>query len=465
MRNVYLERQKKLFKQLSGAGISAAVLKDFEGSKNSSVRYLTGHPQDAVLFVFSGLGGSGCGTGGVPGAVARSTRNASANCGTDVAKSGFAREEHPEAQETYEAQGATLLLPWDINLARKVKAYSTEIIPYTDFNRNFSNAVASVFSGKAPQSILRYVEKVGSKAKLAKTNSSKRSSAKNNSNKEIIEFLATSSWLEIESLKKLLPDKTIVCREDGIDLILSQNRMIKDKKEVSIYREAAKITDTIIDEIEKFVKKSLRKPAAQITETEIALLIEKLVRESGAEGTGFKTLVAGHERSWAIHPYPNFSSAPVSKTGTTIVDFGVKYKGYTTDVTITFAGKNLSDKQKEIINLVSEAANRAEKMLKPGVSVQSISEDIMNFFGQRGYSMPHALGHGIGLDVHETPILRIGNGAKSCSGESASLEEGMVLAIEPGLYDPLHGGVRLENDYLITKKGCEKITNARIIFL
>ena len=390
MKNVFLKRQEKIFKHLSASGIFAAVLKDFEGSRNSSVRYLTGHPQDAALFIF--------------------------------------------------AKGAALLVPWDINLAKK-NAYCTEIIPYTDFNRNFPNAVVSIFSGNVPPLFLQYMETDFSNKK--------------------IEFSGSSSWLEIESFKKLMPDKEILCREDGIDSILSKNRIIKDKKEIAIYKKAAEITNTIIDELEKYIKKSLKKSKKQITEFEIALFIEKLIRKNRAEGTGFETIVAGHTRSWAIHPYPSFSSAPVAKTGTTIIDFGIKYKGYTTDVTITFTGRNLSGKQKEIINLVSNAASRAEKLLKPGISAQSVADSIKAFFDQHGYSMPHSLGHGIGLDAHEKPIIKV----SSENEPLAHFEEGMVFTIEPGLYDPLHGGVRLENNYLITKNGCKKLTNARIISL
>ena len=391
MSNVFLERQKKIFKQLSLAGISAAVLKDFSGSKNSSIRYLTGHPQDAVLFIF--------------------------------------------------AKGATLLIPWDVNLAKE-NACATEIIPYTDFNRNFLNAVVSVFSGKAPSGFSKYL----------KNNSHKEK-------KEKIEFPGSSSWLEIKALKKLMPDKNIICRATGIDSMLSQNRIIKDENELTIYKEAAKITDKIINELEKYIKKSLSKQAKHVSEIEIAILIEKLIRENGAEGTGFETLVAGPERSWAIHPYPAFSASPITKTGTTIIDFGVKYQGYTTDVTITFIGRNLTDKQKEIIKLVSQAASRAEKLLKPEISALAVAENIRDFFAQYGYSMPHSLGHGIGLDVHENPVFKISNDNKDI------LKQGMIVAIEPGLYDPLAGGVRLENDYVITENGCEKITNARIISL
>ncbi len=425
MNNIFLERQEKIFKQLSAAGIFAAVLKDFEGIRNSSIRYLTGHPQDALLFIF--------------------------------------------------AKGATILVPWDINLAAHISQpaypvpaiggmlrkpasgqqrceagsnkcsaaeqnrYCTEIIPYTEFNRNFSNAVTSIFSGKVSPIISQYLG--------------------NSFKSEKIEFSNSSSWLEIESLKKLLPDKEIICRDNGIDSMLNHSRMIKDEKEITIYREAAKITNKIIDKLEKHIKKLLNNSLKSVSEVEVALLIEKLARESGAEGLGFETLVAGPERSWAIHPYPAFSSSPITKTGTTIIDFGVKYQGYTTDVTITFAGKNLADKHNEMINLVSQAADRAEKLLKPEETVLSVSENIKEFFSQYGYIMPHSLGHGIGLDVHENPIL------KSSNENAVSIKEGMILAVEPGLYDPLYGGVRLENDYLITEDGYEKLTSSRIIFL
>ena len=393
MKNVFFERQKKLCKQLSSSGIFAAVIKDFEGSRNSSIRYLTGHPQDAIFFIF--------------------------------------------------ANGATLLVPWDINLAKE-NAFCTGIIPYIDFNRNFLNAVVSVFSGNMSPRFARFL----------KSNSKKEG-------KKIIEFPGSSSWLEIQALKKLIPDKTILCRENGIDSMLCKTRVIKDKNEIAIYREASKKTNKILDELEKHIKKSLGKPKGQISEYEIALLIEKLIRKNGAdEGTGFETIVAGPKRSWAIHPSPAFgASFPITKAGTTIIDFGIKYAGYITDVTITIAGKNLSPKQKELIDLVSEAANITEKILKPGISTTAISEIIKELFAQHGCSMPHSLGHGIGLDVHEDPVLKSSKEAKQL------LKEGMILAIEPGLYDPLSGGVRLENDFLITKKGCEKLTNARIIFL
>ncbi len=389
IRETYLSRQKKTSDYLLEEGISAAVLKDFEGSRNSSIRYLTGHPQDALLFIFS--------------------------------------------------DGRTILLPWDILLAEK-NAYCGEIIPYTDYNRNFIKAAAAVTSEKLSDRFLP--RESGNTEGLLK-----------------LEFSSASTWLEILSLKDEISGFEIICRENGIDFFLDSCRMIKDSIEIDIYREASAVTDKIIDELERYIRKNISARGNTIKETDIAFTIEKLARDMGCEGTGFETLAAAAERSWAIHPWPTFSSGPVHAKGLTIIDFGIRYKGYTTDVTMTVAGKNLTEKQKEMISLVEKASYLAEKSLKPGISVSSPADAVDLLLNKAGYAMPHSLGHGIGLDVHEAPIL------KAPSDNPVMLKEGMVITLEPGLYDRDEGGVRLENDFLITKEGCEKLTSSRIVFL
>ncbi|MDX9800254.1 MAG: Xaa-Pro peptidase family protein [Spirochaetia bacterium] len=386
MSETFLGRQKKTSEYLAEEGITAAVLKDFEGSRNSSVRYLTGHPQDALLFIFS--------------------------------------------------DSPVILLPWDVLLAEKT-ACCSEIIPYTDYNRNFINAAAGVSGDK--EAVHAMQAGAGKKPGL--------------------EFSSASSWLEILSLKKEIPHFEIICRENGIDCFLDSCRMIKDKAEIEIYREASAVTDKIIDHLEQYIRKNLTAGSGKIKESDIAFTIEKLAREAGCEGTGFETLAASAERSWAIHPWPSFSSAQVHSGGLTIIDFGIRHKGYTTDVTMTIAGKNLTDKQKEMISLVEKASSLAEKSLMPGTTVSSPADAVELLFKKQGYSMPHSLGHGIGLDVHEPPLL------KAALDNPPLLKPGMVITLEPGLYDPDEGGVRLENDYLITQEGSEKLTNSRIVFL
>jgi len=387
----FLSRQKRTSDYLLEEGISAAVLKDFEGSRNSSIRYLTGHPQDALLFIFS--------------------------------------------------DGRTILVPWDMLLAEK-NAYCGQIIPYTDYNRNFIKAAAAVASEKLSGRLLpQEKRKVNEDSRLK------------------LEFSSSSAWLEILSLKNEISGFDIICREKGIDGFLDSCRMIKDSVEIQIYREASAVTDKIIDKLEQYIRKNISAAGKIIRETDIAFYIEKLAREEGCEGTGFETLAASSERSWAIHPWPAFSSGAVHAEGLTIIDFGIRHKGYTTDVTMTIAGKNLTDKQKEMISLVEKASFTAEKSLKPGISASSPAEDVNLLFKNAGYTMPHSLGHGIGLDVHEAPLL------KAPSGSPETLKEGMVITLEPGLYDMDEGGVRLENDFLITKEGCEKLTSSRIVFL
>ena len=118
-----------------------------------------------------------------------------------------------------------------------------------------------------------------------------------------------------------------------------------------------------------------------------------------------------------------------------------------------------------MVSLVTEAAASAEKMLKPGTPVSAPADEVNRFFRSRGYAMPHALGHGTGLDVHEPPFLRPAPDTAAGAGPLTLLEKGMVLAVEPALYDSGGGGIRLENDYIITESGCEKITSSRVIHL
>lgn len=373
-KEVFFERQKKAAQALAEKGIYAAVIKDFEGCRNSSLRYLTGHPTDAAFFIF--------------------------------------------------ADGKTILVPWDVNLAKQY-AFSGEIIPYTDFDRNFIKAAISVFENKG-------------------------------AGEAVLDFSSAFTWIEVTKLKKALSGFKTQCLEDGgIDSIVMKARLIKDKSEFALYRTGAEITNTIIDKLEELVVPALTN-ASSLSETDVALYIEKLAREMGTEGTSFDTIVSSPKRSWGIHPYPSFSSCSITGEGLTIVDFGIRYKGYATDVTVTFAGRKLTKKQAEMVSLVKEASQLAQAMIKPGIPVSQPAEAVQSFLSSHRYTMPHGLGHGIGLDVHEPPFLKAGS-------SGMIFEEGMIFTIEPGLYDPKEGGVRLENDFAVTKTGCKKITNSRVI--
>ena len=246
-------------------------------------------------------------------------------------------------------------------------------------------------------------------------------------------------------------------RSEGLDAFLRRERSIKDASEIATIQKAAAITNAVIAEVEK----ALTGPrAGGLRELDIAQLVERESLARGAEGLGFETLAAGPSRSWGIHCFPAYSAGPFGGTGLSILDFGVRVDGYTSDVTLTIARGPLSGPQERMIELVEQAYAASVAAVAAGVSPRDPALRADEIFSAAGVRMPHALGHGIGIDAHEGPLLR-------SSGENPdpALLVGMVFTIEPGLYDPVHGGVRWENDVLITAEGPRVLTQARILRL
>jgi len=371
-------RQARFAAWLAESGITACVLDDFESQRSSSVRWLSGHPMDAILFVFAG--------------------------------------------------GSTVLVPWDLNMARE-RATVDRIIAYTEFKRSFREAVIAVL----------------------------RDNAAGNAGPARVEFGSRTTHLRHRELLEDLPGVEIVIRSEGCDAWLGSARAVKDELELAALEKAAAITDTLSRKVESLLGSS---SAAGLTEIDLAQLLEREALSRGAEGMGFDTLAAGPTRSWGIHPYPTASSGPFGGPGLSILDFGVKVDGYTSDVTLTVARGKLSAEQERMIALVEQAYAASLKVLAPGASPRDPARAADEVFSSAGLRMPHALGHGIGLDAHERPLLHVQG-----SGSDQSLLPGMVFTLEPGLYHPELGGVRWENDVLMTESGPRVLTNARIIRL
>jgi Xaa-Pro dipeptidase len=278
-----------------------------------------------------------------------------------------------------------------------------------------------------------------------------------------VEFFKTpkGSRLEIPSVTSYprflkfvegINDFDIICRDNGVGPELEKGRAVKDEEEIKIYRRLAAVTGEITDAIEKHVRSGKLK-----TEVDIALFIEAEGRKRGCEGTGFETLAAGPQRSFGIHAFPAYTGRVFGSPGLSILDFGLKYSGYTSDVTLTFAREPLSKPQEKMLALTEKAYSLASSMVKAGAAARTIAAAVDDYFGKAKKIMPHALGHGIGLEAHEAPSLR------NRADNEWVLESGMVITLEPGLYDPVHGGCRLENDFLVTASGAEVLTNSRII--
>ena len=227
-----------------------------------------------------------------------------------------------------------------------------------------------------------------------------------------------------------------------------------DEYEIECVKEAARVGDLIIAQIEKQIKAGKIK-----TETDVALLIERECRAHGCERTGFDTLAAGPERSFAIHAFPGYTAGAWPAKGLSILDFGVVYKGYTSDTTLTVAKGKLSAEQKKLLDLVQKAYNECLELYKKDVPVKAAAAKADEVFAKARRSMPHGLGHGIGLQIHEAPFVR------QRADSECLFKPGMIVTLEPGLYDPDLGGVRLENDVLITETGNQVLTRSKILVI
>jgi Xaa-Pro dipeptidase len=371
--NVYEERRAKMYEWMVEEQIALIMFEDAEGRRDPGIRWMTGQPQDALLFLA--------------------------------------------------AEGKSLLVPWDVNMAA-LYAQADTVIPYGEFERRSLQALkgAAAFFKLPP----------GSRLEIPPVTS-------------YLGFLK-----HIEEAGKY----DILCRENGAHSQAERLRMVKDEEERSIYRKAAAITNEITELLETRVAMGLLP-----TEMDAALFIEAECRSRGCEGTGFATLAAGAARSFAIHAFPAYTAGPFAGPGLSILDFGLNYRGYTTDVTLTFARGPLSREQEKMLALTEKAYAKALSLVKDGASARDVSLAADAVFGRARKFMPHALGHGIGLEAHEAPYLRSG------PDNVWILREGMMVTLEPGLYDPVQGGCRLENDILVTAEGAEVLTKGRILRL
>jgi Xaa-Pro aminopeptidase len=237
--------------------------------------------------------------------------------------------------------------------------------------------------------------------------------------------------------------------------------MIKTQREISLLRKSARITDSCISLIESSLKED-------ITEAELRRRIAQKIRSQGA-GLAFQTLVASGKRSAMIHCKPWASNAKISGMG--YADFGASYKGYKTDVTVPFMKGNIGASQKKIIKATIESYHIALKTLRIGTPCWKSFEAVENHFRIHGFRQAHSLGHGLGLKVHERPIILMPRKKRlSPKGQKrwdiikkVTYQKNMVFAIEPGIYRKNLGGCRIENDFLMTSKGAVRLTNARLL--
>ena len=227
-------------------------------------------------------------------------------------------------------------------------------------------------------------------------------------------------------------------------------RAVKDDQELRIMNEAARAISAVFRHV-------LREIKPGVAELAIAAEIDHEVKRLGCSGPSFETIVASGERSAWAHARP--SSKPLGKNELVVLDQGAILRGYCSDMTRTvFLGK-ASRKIQNLYSAVLEAQQAGKQAIRPGVTAGDVDKAARSALKRARLDryFTHSLGHGLGLEVHEMP--RLGK------GQSTVLEQGMVLTVEPGVYIEGFGGIRIEDDVVVTARGCAELTTATREFL
>mgnify|MGYP000017517321 CR=1 FL=1 len=190
----------------------------------------------------------------------------------------------------------------------------------------------------------------------------------------------------------------------------------------------------------------------RISELDVAMELDYFIRSNGDGEVSFDTIVASGRNSAIPHSEPSVKR--IEEGDVVVLDFGAVSGGYHSDMTRTVGMGKIDEKLKTIYDLAYRALQNAINSLKPGLKGKDVDRLVRSIIEKEGYGKYffHNTGHGIGLDVHESPKLS--------SLEGDKLQENMVITIEPGIYLPEYGGVRIENMILIKKTGCEVLTKS-----
>ena len=220
-------------------------------------------------------------------------------------------------------------------------------------------------------------------------------------------------------------------------------RAVKDAEEIALMREAQKITDAAFEHICGFIRPGL-------TEKEVKTELESFMQSHGSDGFAFSTIVASGPNTANNHAIP--SDRVICRGDFVLMDYGAAYHDYRSDMTRTVVVGEPSDEQRRIYECVRRAHEEAAAAIRPGVSsidVHNVAERVLEECGFAG-RMGHSLGHGVGIDIHEQPYM----GARR--GEE--FKPGHVVTVEPGVYLPGIGGLRLEDYGVVTEDGFEPFT-------
>ena len=227
--------------------------------------------------------------------------------------------------------------------------------------------------------------------------------------------------------------------------LVEELRVIKDAHELADLEEAVRIADQAMAHIQEWLRPG-------VTERELAWELEVYMRTHGAEKLSFDTILASGPNGAMCHAVP--TDRPIQVGDPIIIDMGALYEGYCSDMTRSFCLGTASDQYRQVWDTVLQAQLATEEAVKPGmtgIQMDAVARDIIYGAGYEG-KFGHGLGHGVGLAIHEPP--------RASRTSTDVLSAGMVLTVEPGIYVPGWGGVRLEDMVVLTDDGCRVLTQA-----
>jgi Xaa-Pro aminopeptidase len=235
--------------------------------------------------------------------------------------------------------------------------------------------------------------------------------------------------------------------EDGVELVATEDlverlRWAKDPEELRLIERAQELTDEAFDRV-------VPKLAEGVTETRAAFELEVAMREAGAEAVGFDTIVAFGENAAEPHHHP---TDRILRRGDLVkMDFGCVVEGYHSDMTRTVAFGDPGEELRDVYEVVRLAQDAGRDAVRAGVSGSEVDEEARKVIREAGFGdrFGHSLGHGVGLEIHEGPSLR--------AGAEDEFPVGAVVTVEPGVYLPGRGGVRIEDMVEVTAEGCRSL--------
>jgi Xaa-Pro dipeptidase len=249
------------------------------------------------------------------------------------------------------------------------------------------------------------------------------------------------SYLDFNKFTNLVPDKKFVDVSDGF----FKSRLIKDEQEIQRLKKACEIADETMATIPEIVSEG-------ISEDELAAEITYSMLSLGAEKPAFDTISSFGKNS--AEPHYGHGSVKLESGSIVLCDFGACYKKYNSDITRTFIFGKTTEKHKEMYETVLHAQETAFQVIKSGVRAGDVHQAVLSFIDSTKFKgrFIHSTGHGLGLAVHD--------GVGFAPDNTMELKENMVLTVEPGVYLPGFGGVRIEDDILVKKDGMELLTKS-----